>query len=118
MPAWLTKDLIIDLVVCVFFFAAGYETETKLEEAAQAETLKAQAVAEASMLKVANEKAAAWEIKRAALEKENKDLSGRLKHETKNVIYSKCLVPDDGVRIYNDAVSGTSGPGVPSSVLP
>ena len=117
MPVWLTKDMLVDIVVCLFFFSAGFWMSVKFTEAARAVQLEAEAKAQKEAQDAANEKAAEWEKTLTALRDENKHLSGRLKHETQNAIYSKCHVPDSGVRIYNDALSGKSG-SLPSLTVP
>lgn len=117
MPAWITKELIIDVVIALLLFGGGYELRVKLDAAAKTAQLEEQAKATAAAQADMDRKAAAWEIKRAALEKANNELQGRLKHETKKRIYATCIVPPDGVSIYNDALSGTAG-SKPVGVLP
>lgn len=118
MPVWLTKEVIIYGAIALFLFGGGYELRVKLDEADQAKTLAAQLVAQQEAQKAQDDKAAKWEIQLAALRDDKSKLERRLKHETAKAAYSKCIVPDDGVRLYNAALSGAYSSGQSPDSLP
>ena len=74
---------------------AGYEQRNALEQA-EAEHQKAE--------KEANDRADALEKRLAAMRGMAQDLNDKLEVEIeKNKTYSDCLLPDDGVRLRNQA---------------
>lgn len=59
-----------------------------------------------------SEKAAKLEQELAAQRQENRTINQRLQNEIfKNSVYHSCVVPADGVRILQDAVSGRKAAG-------
>lgn len=90
----------------VIGFGTGYKTKSLFDNSAEATRLVAEAKAQKTAQAEADAKAAEWEKQLADLRVANKKLTGRLYVETKKAIYSSCIVPDDGVRIYDDALSG------------
>lgn len=121
MPVWIlwlweNKKLVAIVVAAGALYFAGYETRVKLDEAAKTIELAAQAEAQKKAQGEADTKAAAWEHQLADLRAANKKLTGRLRHETENAVYHSCVVPDTGVQIYNDALSGNASGGHDGSV--
>lgn len=115
MPLWLLtnwKAIAVGAAILAIF-SAGYELRVKLDEAAHAIELADEAKAQKEAQGKADTKAAAWEKQLADLRAANKKLDRRLHDETQAAVYSKCIVPDAGVQIFNDALSGGSaaGPG-------
>lgn len=92
-------------------FGGGYKLKSLFDDSANATRLEAEAKAQKEAQAEADTKAAAWEKQLADLRAANKKLTGRLYVETKKAVYSSCIVPDDGVHIYNDALSGNAAGG-------
>lgn len=118
LTLWGYRKIIGIGAICLFLYFLGYETRVKLDEAGDAERLKTEAEAQIKTQREADEAAADWERRFAILQTENKKLTGRLRHETSKAIYSNCIVPTDGVQIFNDALSSGHGTGESSGRVP
>lgn len=123
MPLWLLtlwnyrKAIAIGLVILAVF-SAGYETRVKLDEADEAARLVAEAEARKEAQDKADKTAAAWEKQLAGMRDANRKLTGRLNDETNKAVYANCIVPSDGVQIFNDALSGDQSSGERSASVP
>ena len=87
-------------------FGGGVWFMHKLDLAAHAKELESVEAARLALQKSADDAAAKWETDRAALEAANHKLQGRLANETTKIVYRNCIVPDDGVQLYNEAITG------------
>lgn len=89
-----------------YIFYVGTVYESAAWERKENEQLKANQAALKLLQGAANAKSEALEKILAELRKVNREINGRLRAELqKNVAYRDCIVPDDGLRILNEAAT-------------
>lgn len=108
MPQITWLKLGITLAILLAAFGVGFELRTLMDHSNERAQLKAQAEATAVAQAKADGAAKDWEDQIAKLRVANGKLVRRLKNETSKAIYSTCIVPPDGVQLYNDATTGQS----------
>lgn len=90
-------------------FSGGFELRLLIDHSNERAALVEQAKAQAAAQKKADDASAAWEKKLADMQAANKKLTGRLHNEVSKAAYSACVVPSDGVQLYNDAIGHAAG---------
>lgn len=115
---------VIALCAGVFFIAWDWRgdradieiAQLKADQAAaEQEAVNKALAAQAEKQAKANETGKELEKKLANLTAINKSLNRKLKNELQqNTVYSTCVVPPDGLRLLNEALSSRSGGRTPS----
>lgn len=109
MPTLADFKLAGIIVGVLLIFSAGFELRVLIDHSNERAQLVADAAAKAAAQKKADDASTDWEKQLGTLRDANKKLRGRLQNEVSKAAYSACTVPDDGVRIFNDAIGHPSG---------
>lgn len=95
-------------VSTVLGFGGGWELKSLLVDRAALVQAKADAKAKEIAQAAADKAAKDWEEQLRLANEANRKLQGRLRNEIKKTVYTACVLPSDGVQLYNDALAGTS----------
>lgn len=104
MPPITPLKLGLTLGILLLAFSGGFELRVLIDHSNERDQLKAQAVAQAAAQKKADDAAQGWVDQLSKLRLANKAMKGRLQNEVSKPVYAACVVPSDGVQLYNDAI--------------
>lgn len=90
-------------------FSGGFELRLLIDHSNERAALVEQAAAQKKAQDKADTATKEWEDKLSKLRTANGKLTKRLQNETNKAVYSTCVVPADGVQLYNDALGHASG---------
>lgn len=108
MPKLTWIELGIAVVALFVAFGMGFELRVLIDHSNERAQLKKDAKDQHNAQDNADAAGADWETEKAKLLATNKNLQKALDDEKANPVYTHCVVPAGGVRLFNAAVSGSA----------